>query len=59
MLQDIYKGKRTEIDTLNGAIVAFARQLGLPVPVNDTLTALVKGLEYNKLVYQPKIIESS
>jgi 2-dehydropantoate 2-reductase len=59
MLQDIYKGKRTEIDTLNGAIVAFARQFGLPVPVNDTLTALVKGLEYNKLVYHPKIIESS
>jgi 2-dehydropantoate 2-reductase len=59
MLQDIYKGKRTEIDALNGVIVASARRIGLPVPVNDTLTALVKGLEYNKLVYHPKIIESS
>ncbi len=47
MLQDIYKGKRTEIDALNGVIVASARRIGLPVPVNETLTAIVKGLEYS------------
>ena len=45
MLQDVERGRRTEIDALNGAIVASARRLGLYVPVNETLTAAVKGLE--------------
>jgi 2-dehydropantoate 2-reductase len=45
MLQDIERGRRTEIDALNGAIVDSARRLGLDVPVNETLTAAVKGLE--------------
>ncbi len=45
MLQDVERGRRTEIDALNGAIVDSARRLGLKVPVNETLTAAVKGLE--------------
>ena len=45
MLQDVERGRRTEIDALNGAIVDSARRLGLDVPVNETLTAAVRGLE--------------
>jgi 2-dehydropantoate 2-reductase len=45
MLQDIERGRRTEIDALNGAIVDSASLLGLDVPVNETLTAVVRGLE--------------
>jgi 2-dehydropantoate 2-reductase len=45
MLQDIARGKRTEIDALNGKICELGRTRGIPTPVNDTLTALVKGLE--------------
>ena len=45
MLQDILKGKPTEIDFLNGKIVEFANEQGLKVPINELLTNLVKGLE--------------
>ncbi len=41
MLQDIRKGKRSEIDFLNGAVVRLARAHGLRTPVNATLSALV------------------
>ncbi len=45
MLQDILKGKNTEIDFLNGIIVEYAKELGISVPINDLLTKLIKGLE--------------
>ncbi|MBY8987645.1 MAG: 2-dehydropantoate 2-reductase [Candidatus Lokiarchaeota archaeon] len=45
MLQDILKGKPTEIDFLNGKIVEFAKELNFRVPINELLTLLIKGLE--------------
>lgn len=45
MLQDIERGKRTEIDYLNGAVVKLGKQLGIPAPVNETMVNLVKALE--------------
>ena len=45
MLQDVEARRRTEIDYLNGGIARFGRELGVPTPLNDTLTALIKGLE--------------
>jgi 2-dehydropantoate 2-reductase len=45
MLQDIEARRRTEIDFLNGGIARFGRELGVPTPLNDTITALVKGVE--------------
>jgi 2-dehydropantoate 2-reductase len=43
--QDIERGKRTEIDSLNGYVVRLGAKLGVPTPVNYTLYALVKLLE--------------
>lgn len=43
--QDILRGRPTEIDHLNGFIVRRADAVGVPVPVNRTLHALVKLLE--------------
>jgi len=43
--QDIARGKRTEIDSLNGYIARRGAELGVPVPVNTTLQALVKFIE--------------
>ncbi|HLE36066.1 MAG TPA: 2-dehydropantoate 2-reductase [Candidatus Acidoferrales bacterium] len=45
--QDIERGKRTEIDALNGYITRRGAALGVPTPVNHTLYALVKLLEEN------------
>ena len=46
MLQDVDRGRRTEIDALNGAVVRLGENLGVETPVNRALTALVKGLEH-------------
>jgi 2-dehydropantoate 2-reductase len=45
MLQDVEAGRETEIDFLNGAIVAFGERHGVDAPLNRALTALVKGRE--------------
>ncbi len=42
MLEDL-KRKRTEIDAINGAVVRYAKKLNLPVPVNETLTNLIRA----------------
>jgi 2-dehydropantoate 2-reductase len=43
--QDVARGKRSEIDHLNGFIARRGRELNVPVPVNQTLSALVKLVE--------------
>jgi 2-dehydropantoate 2-reductase len=43
--QDLNRGKRTEIDSLNGYISRRGAQLGVPTPVNHALFALVKLTE--------------
>jgi 2-dehydropantoate 2-reductase len=45
MLQDVDRGRRTEIEALNGAVVRLAKGLGVDVPVNEALTAAVGALE--------------
>lgn len=44
MLADIRKGKPTEIQAINGAVVRIASGMNFPVPVNRTLTQLVEAL---------------
>jgi 2-dehydropantoate 2-reductase len=43
--QDLARGKRTEIDALNGYVARLGAELGVATPVNQTLYALVKLLE--------------
>ena len=45
MLQDVEARRTTEIDYLNGGIGRFGRELRVPTPLNDAITALIKGLE--------------
>jgi 2-dehydropantoate 2-reductase len=45
MLQDVETRRPTEIDYLNGGIVRFGDELGIPTPLNRSIWALVKGLE--------------
>jgi len=45
MLQDVEARRRTEVDYLNGGISRFGRELGVPTPLNDAVTALIKGVE--------------
>jgi len=45
MLQDRLAGRRTEIDTINGAIVRAGEAAGVPTPVTATLADLVRLIE--------------
>jgi 2-dehydropantoate 2-reductase len=45
MLQDVEARRGTEIDFLNGAIVAFGERHGVDAPLNRALTQLIKAME--------------
>lgn len=49
MVQDIEARRRTEIDAINGVIVATAAVHGICVPINQALTTLIKGWERTTL----------
>lgn len=45
MLQDLEKGKKTEIDYINGIVCRGGKQCGIPTPFNDKVVELVKEAE--------------
>jgi 2-dehydropantoate 2-reductase len=45
MLQDVEARRQTEVDYLNGGIVRFGREHGVPTPLNEAIWSLVKGVE--------------
>ncbi|WP_027715219.1 ketopantoate reductase family protein [Desulfuromonas sp. TF] len=45
MLQDIEAKRRTEVDYINGKIVEYGAQAGMPTPFNTMIRGLVKALE--------------
>jgi 2-dehydropantoate 2-reductase len=47
MLQDVLNRRRTEIDAINGSLVASGRACAVPTPYNTVVTMLVKALELN------------
>ncbi|SDB72671.1 ketopantoate reductase family protein [Belnapia rosea] len=58
MGQDMVKGRRTEIEFINGFIVDKAKEVGLPTPANAALTDIVKRVERGELSPDPKHITS-
>jgi 2-dehydropantoate 2-reductase len=46
MLQDVLARRATEVDALNGGIVSFGSERGVPTPLNEAIAALIKGIEY-------------
>jgi 2-dehydropantoate 2-reductase len=53
MGQDMVKGRRTEIDFLNGFITRKGEEIGLPTPANAALTDIVKRVENGELKPDP------
>lgn len=49
MYYDMRAGKKVEIDALNGAIVRLGSERGVLVPVNETITHLIKAKEVTAL----------
>jgi 2-dehydropantoate 2-reductase len=56
MGQDMEKGRRTEIEFLNGLIVREGEKVGLPCRTNAVLTDLVKRVEKGELKPDPRHI---
>ena len=49
MLQDVEAKRRTEIDVINGAIVAAGKKFGVATPHNDAMVNLIRSLEESYL----------
>lgn len=52
MLQDLERGRRTEIAAINGALVERARALGCQAPLNQVLNQLIRSAERNKTAFE-------
>src|SRR5882724_11755964 len=53
MLQDFEKGRRTEIDFINGYVAQMGEEIGVPVPMNAAMTELVHRIEQGQLQPAP------
>ena len=49
MLQDLEKGKLTEVDAINGAVSDYGRKVGFPTPMNDTVVDIIHKIEKGEL----------
>lgn len=54
--QDIRKGRRTEIDYINGLVALKGKEVGLPTPANEMITAVMKRVESGELKPRPENI---
>lgn len=50
MLQDLEKGKLTEVDAINGAVSAYGRRVGCPTPMNDKVVEIIHRIERGELM---------
>ena len=49
MLQDLEKGKLTEVDAINGAVSEYGRKVGFPTPMNDKVVEIIHRIEQGEL----------
>jgi 2-dehydropantoate 2-reductase len=56
MGQDMRKGRRTEIDYINGLIVEQGKKVGIDAPVNARLTELVGRVERGEVAASPELV---
>ncbi|MBS7525218.1 ketopantoate reductase family protein [Fusibacter paucivorans] len=52
MLQDLEKGRKTEISMINGYICDAGKKVGIQTPYNDTVVSVVKAIEGKTLAYE-------
>lgn len=56
MLQDLERGRSTEIDFINGYIVELGRQLGVPAPVNAAIVETVHAITRKQCLPGPDLL---
>ena len=55
--QDMLKGRRTEIDFLNGLVAAKGEEVGMSAPTHAALTEVVKRVERGEIEAHPRNVE--
>jgi 2-dehydropantoate 2-reductase len=56
MAQDILKGRRTEIDAMNGYIARKGAEVGVPAPSHTKLAAIVTRVERGEAKPSPSLL---
>ena len=56
MAQDVLKGRRTEIEFINGYIAAKGAEIGVPAPTNARITEIVKKVERKEVKAAPALL---
>lgn len=51
MLQDLEKGKKCEIDAINGVVSAYGKKLGVKTPYTDKVIEIVRDIEAGKCTF--------
>ncbi|MBU3907442.1 MAG: ketopantoate reductase family protein [Nanoarchaeota archaeon] len=54
MLQDVRKGRKTEIDYINGEIILLGTEYSIPTPLNDEIYSMIKQIERGEQEICPK-----
>ena len=49
MLQDLEKGKKSEVEAINGVVCAYGRKVGCPTPMNDKVVEVIHRIEAGEL----------
>lgn len=51
MLQDLEKGKKCEIDSINGVVSEYGKKVNVPTPYNDKVVEIIRGIENGNNTY--------
>lgn len=57
MAQDVTKGRKTEIEFMNGYVVDRGREAGVPTPVNAAIVEVVKDIDAGRIKPDPSNVE--
>jgi 2-dehydropantoate 2-reductase len=57
MGQDVAKGRKTEVEFMNGFISRMGREIGVPTPVNDAVVSVVKQIDDGVAVSDPSNVD--
>ena len=57
LLQDVIKGRRTEVDELNGCVVKKGRDVGVSTPMNQAIVDMMRALERGEIKPSPSNVE--
>jgi 2-dehydropantoate 2-reductase len=57
LLQDIMKGRRTEVEYLNGHVARKGKELGIPTPMNQAIVDLTLKIERGEVNPDPSNLE--